>query len=91
MFGSERNGLLNEDLVYATRLLQIPTNPAFSSLNLGQAVQICGYVSGGVVGQYGSFLFVGGKWGIGEKKEANIIVSVRTAVSLPSSLPLFAP
>lgn len=42
MFGSERNGLMNEDLVYATRLLQIPTNPAFSSLNLGQAVQICG-------------------------------------------------
>jgi len=42
MFGSERNGLINEDLVYATRLLQIPTNTAFSSLNLGQAVQICG-------------------------------------------------
>lgn len=42
MFGSERNGLTNEDLVYADRILQIPTNPAFSSLNLGQAVQICG-------------------------------------------------
>ncbi len=43
MFGSERNGLTNDDLVYATKQLQIPTNPAFSSLNLGQAVQICGY------------------------------------------------
>ncbi len=43
LFGSERNGLTNSELVYASALLQIPTQPAFSSLNLGQAVQIVGY------------------------------------------------
>lgn len=43
LFGSERNGLSNAELVYASALLQIPTQPAFSSLNLGQAVQIVGY------------------------------------------------
>ena len=36
-------GLTNEDLSWATAILQIPTNTAFSSLNLGQAVQIIGY------------------------------------------------
>lgn len=43
LFGSERNGLTNSELIYASALLQIPTQPAFSSLNLGQAVQIVGY------------------------------------------------
>jgi hypothetical protein len=43
LFGSERNGLTNSELVYASALVQIPTQPAFSSLNLGQAVQIVGY------------------------------------------------
>lgn len=40
LFGSERNGLKNEHLTLATAILSIPTFPAFSSLNLGQAVQV---------------------------------------------------
>jgi tRNA/rRNA methyltransferase len=38
VFGGERNGLDNEDIVLCKNIINIPTNPDFSSLNLGQAV-----------------------------------------------------
>ena len=37
LFGSEKNGLNNEELLCANRLVTVPTNPLFSSLNLAQA------------------------------------------------------
>ena len=40
MFGREKSGLTNEQVSYADMILQIPTNPKFSSLNLAQAVAI---------------------------------------------------
>ena len=40
MFGREKSGLTNEQVSYADMILQIPTNPNFSSLNLAQAVAI---------------------------------------------------
>ncbi len=43
MFGPERTGLDNEDLILADRLVRIPVNPLFPSLNLAQAVLLCGY------------------------------------------------
>jgi tRNA/rRNA methyltransferase len=43
MFGPERTGLDNEDLILADRLVQIPVNPLFPSLNLGQAVLLIAY------------------------------------------------
>lgn len=43
IFGPERTGLENEDLTIADALVQIPLNPAHSSLNLSQAVLIMGY------------------------------------------------
>ena len=43
VFGPERTGLENADLVQADSLVQIPLNPAHSSLNLSQAVLIMGY------------------------------------------------
>ncbi|KAG2499762.1 hypothetical protein HYH03_002059 [Edaphochlamys debaryana] len=43
MFGRETNGLLNEELVRANAILTIDTDPAFYSLNLGQAVLIVCY------------------------------------------------
>ncbi len=45
LFGRERSGLTNEELESCTRLLRIPCNPAFSSLNLGSAVQVVAYES----------------------------------------------
>lgn len=43
LFGAERTGLLNEDLMLANAILNFPTNPEFSSLNLSQAVLLVGY------------------------------------------------
>lgn len=43
LFGPERVGLHNDDVVLAEALVTVPLNPAFSSLNLGQAVVILGY------------------------------------------------
>lgn len=40
VFGSERFGLANEDLWRCHQVLSIPTNPAYGSLNLAQAVQL---------------------------------------------------
>ncbi len=43
LFGPERAGLSNDDIDYAHHLITIPLNPAFSSLNLAQAVLILSY------------------------------------------------
>jgi tRNA/rRNA methyltransferase len=43
IFGPERAGLTNDDLTLADTLVTVPLNPAFSSLNLGQAVLILAY------------------------------------------------
>jgi TrmH family RNA methyltransferase len=43
LFGSERNGLANEELARCQALLRIPTASAYESLNLAQAVQIVAY------------------------------------------------
>ena len=43
LFGGEKAGLNNDDTAMAQRILQIPANPAFSSLNLGQAVLLICY------------------------------------------------
>ena len=43
LFGPERTGLLNDDIPLADTVLQVPLNPAYSSLNLAQAVLLVGY------------------------------------------------
>ena len=43
MFGPERTGLEADDVAYASRLLTIPLNPEFSSLNIAQAVLLVSY------------------------------------------------
>lgn len=43
LFGSERFGMLNEDVYRCHVALSIPSNPAFGSLNLGAAVQVIAY------------------------------------------------
>jgi tRNA (cytidine32/uridine32-2'-O)-methyltransferase len=43
VFGRERSGLTNSELDRCTFLVHIPTNAAYSSLNLGAAVQILAY------------------------------------------------
>ena len=43
LFGGEKAGLSNDDATLAQSIIQIPANPAFSSLNLGQAVLLVAY------------------------------------------------
>ena len=43
VFGPERTGLENDDLMLCHEIVHIPTNPAFSSLNLGQSVLLICY------------------------------------------------
>ncbi|HNP37274.1 MAG TPA: RNA methyltransferase [Woeseiaceae bacterium] len=43
VFGPENAGLCNADLDLCDSLLSIPSNPAFSSLNLAMAVQVVAY------------------------------------------------
>ena len=43
LFGPERSGLVNDDIVLADAVINVPLNPKFSSLNLAQAVLLMGY------------------------------------------------
>ena len=43
LFGPERTGLENDDMVHADTALSIPVNPQFSSLNIAQAVLLVAY------------------------------------------------
>ena len=43
LFGPERTGLSNDDLAFANGLVTVPLNPAYTSLNLAQAVLLLGW------------------------------------------------
>ncbi len=43
VFGREQAGLTNAEMALCQRMIRIPTNPEYSSLNLAQAVQLCAY------------------------------------------------
>ena len=43
LFGGEKAGLKNEHAVLAQKLVSVPVNPAFASLNLAQAVLLMAY------------------------------------------------
>ena len=43
LFGPERAGLENEDVVLANAIITVPVNPDFASLNLGQSALLVAY------------------------------------------------
>jgi tRNA/rRNA methyltransferase len=43
LFGAESSGLANEDVVISDAILQVATNPDFSSINIAQAVLLVSY------------------------------------------------
>jgi tRNA/rRNA methyltransferase len=43
LFGAERMGLTNEEVILADAMLTVPTNPRFASLNLAQSVAVVAY------------------------------------------------
>ncbi|SOB99024.1 RNA methyltransferase [Rhodobacter maris] len=46
MFGPERTGLENDEIIRANAIITVPVNPAFYSLNLAQAVLLLAYEFG---------------------------------------------
>lgn len=53
VFGSERFGMSNEDVYRCHACLSIPTDPAYGSLNLAQAVQVIAYEWRQALGGFG--------------------------------------
>ena len=53
VFGGERSGLSNDDVYCCHACLSIPTDPAYGSLNLAQAVQLVAYDWRCALGGYG--------------------------------------
>ncbi len=43
LFGPERTGLDNDEVAIANAIVTFPSSPAYASLNLAQAVLLCGY------------------------------------------------
>ena len=43
VFGREDKGLFNEELALCTHIIQIPSSPLYTSLNLSHAVMVCAY------------------------------------------------
>jgi tRNA/rRNA methyltransferase len=43
LFGPERTGLDNDEVALANAIITFPSSPTYASLNLSQAVLICGY------------------------------------------------
>jgi tRNA/rRNA methyltransferase len=43
LFGAERSGLTNDELLRADAIVSIPVNPAFASLNISQAALVLAY------------------------------------------------
>ena len=43
LFGPERTGLDNDEVALADAIITFPSNPGYASLNLAQAVLLCGY------------------------------------------------
>ena len=43
LFGPERTGLDNDEVAIADAIITFPSNPSYASLNLAQAVLLCGY------------------------------------------------
>jgi len=52
VFGREDKGLTNDEIGQCTHLIRIPVHPAYSSLNLSQAVLLCCYELYGALGIY---------------------------------------
>ena len=43
LFGPERTGLDNDEVALADAIITFPSSPTYASLNLSQAVLLCGY------------------------------------------------
>ena len=75
LFGAERTGLENEEIVPADGIIEIPLNPKHCSLNLSQAVLLTGYAWFQVSKDHDNTHFGTGRSQIATKKELEAFLS----------------
>ena len=91
VFGNERTGLSNEDVERCSALAHIPANPAYSSLNLAQAVQVLAYelrtayLGAGSVGSAGGAAGAAAG-GSGSRARMNVGNGVDTSAEIPAQV-----
>ena len=69
LFGAERTGLENEEIVSSDGIIEIPLNPKHSSLNLSQAVLLMGYAWFRISGDHDNTHLGTGRSQVAPKKE----------------------
>ena len=69
LFGAERTGLENEEIISSDGIIEIPLNPKHSSLNLSQAVLLMGYAWFRIKGDYDNTHLGTGRSQIAPKRE----------------------
>jgi len=75
LFGAERTGLENEEIVPADGIVEIPLNPKHCSLNLSQAVLLIGYTWFHHSKDYDNTHFETGRSKIATKKELDAFLT----------------
>ena len=80
VFGPERTGLENEDLTRCQAIINVPTNPDFSSLNLGQCVLLVSHAIANAVAapQQASKLPMGSSTPVTQAKMDEFLVRLET-------------
>ena len=69
LFGAERTGLENEEIISSDGIIEIPLNPKHSSLNLSQAVLLMGYAWFRISGDHDNTHLGTGRSQVAPKKE----------------------
>ena len=77
VFGAERSGLVNDEVMMCQRLCQIEANPEYNSLNLAQAVQVMTY------SLRQAALHGGGYCGESERLQANLLTTPKINLEIP--------
>ena len=75
LFGRERTGLENEDVVRAGAIISVPCNPAFASLNLAQCVLLISHEWSKLANQPEEEVFHTGKTHIAEAKDVDYMLA----------------
>ena len=74
LFGRERTGLENEDIVRANAIVTVPVNPRFASLNLAQCVLLMSYELRRVVDETPESAFHTGKSEIASDGDISLMI-----------------
>ncbi|MEO0678863.1 MAG: RNA methyltransferase [Pseudomonadota bacterium] len=75
LFGPERSGLENEDVILANVVVTVDVNPAFPSLNLAQCVLLCAYEWRRAAGEVEAEVFEPGRGGLATRENVGRMIA----------------